>query len=93
MPLVAIAAAVIAWLRALTPLVKIPLKVGLLIAAFLVIPVPDWAQAIPSKLSGLPETVHYMLYLTQLGFGLLAMGSAYLLRLAWSVVAGAIKGS
>lgn len=92
-PIIAAIVALQAWFRVLTPLVKIPLKIALLVAAFLVIPVPEWASTLPTKLTGLPETVQYMLYLTQLGFGLIALASAYLLRLAWSVVSGAIKGS
>lgn len=93
MPIVAAVAAIIAWLRALSPLVKIPLKIAFLVAAFLFIPVPDWASGLPSKISGLPATVQYMLYLTQLGFGIVAIASAYALRWAWSMVSGAIKGS
>lgn len=93
MPIVAAVAAVIAWLRALSPLIKIPLKIGFLVAAFLVIPVPDWASGLPAKISGMPATVQYMLYLFQLGFGVIAIASAYALRMAWSMVSGAIKGS
>lgn len=93
MPVLAAATAVIAWLRTLSPLVKIPLKVGLLLAALLVIPVPEWASSIPGKLGSMPETVQYLLYVSQLAFGLGALASAYAIRAAWDIVSGAIKGS
>lgn len=86
-------AGVVSWLRALTPVIKIPLKIGLLITAFLVIPVPDWATSLPSKASGLPTTVQYMLYIFQVGFGVTVLAAAFVLRLAWNIVSGAIKGS
>lgn len=93
MPIVAAVAAIIAWLRALTPLVKVPLKIGLLVAAFLVIPVPEWASTLPAKVASMPSAVSYMFYVLQLGFGVGAMATAYALRTAWGFVSGAIKGS
>lgn len=93
MPVLAWLSAIVSWLRALSPMVKVPLKIALLLAALAVIPVPEWASSIPGKLAGLPEVVHYVLYISQLGFGLAALGSAYLLAAAWRIVSGAIKGS
>lgn len=93
MPIVAAVVAIIAWLKALTPVVKIPLKIGFLVAALALIPVPEWASSIPTKIAGMPETVQYMLYMSQLGFGLVAVGSAYTLSTAWGIFSGAVKGS
>lgn len=93
MPIIAAVTAIIGWLRALTPVVKIPLKVGMLIAAFLVIPVPDFVSALPGKIAGLPGSVQYMLYLFQLGFGIGCLVGAWTISLAWSMISGAIKGS
>lgn len=93
MPLLAAVTAIIGWLRGLSTLVKIPLKIGFLVTALLIIPVPEWASTVPAKLEAMPETVQYLLYVTQLGFGLTALAGAYALRAAWEIVSGAIQGS
>lgn len=92
MPVAAVLA-LIAWLKALSPWVKIPLKIGFLLAALAVIPVPDWASSIPAKIESLPDTVQYLLYVSQLGFGLGALGAAYTLRASWDIVSGSVQGS
>lgn len=91
--MIALLRTLINWTRALSPMIKVPLKIGLLLGALAVIPVPDWASSIPSKLAGLPDTVHYLLYMTQLGFGLVCLAGAYTMSAAFSIVSGAIKGS
>lgn len=93
MPIIAAITVIIAFLKAASPLVKIPLKIAMLVAVFLFMPIPEFVSSIPSKVAALPPAFQWALWVSQLQFGIAALTTAYLMRAAWEIFSGSVQGS
>lgn len=95
---------VIAWLRTFLPIalgwllrarvawigIKLGYRLILIVAMAALLPMPDWALELPSKLASLPSSAFWFAELFQLRYGLYVLMSAYTFRWIWRQLSSSV---